>query len=80
MNCVMSIKAYERKPELGGGFRGAVIANSQRIAESEILPTLEAAKVWAQSEAHRRMGSRPYRRAHVAKRFTGGSYIANIWA
>lgn len=80
MTCVMCIKAYARKQELGGGFRGAVIANGERIAESEILPTLEAAKVWAQSEAHRLMAARPYRRAHVARRFTGGSYVANIWA
>lgn len=80
MQHCLTIKAYERKPELGGGFRGVVLNGSESVAESDVLPTLEAAKLWAQSKAHSIMGSRPYRRAHVARRYTGGKYIANIWA
>ena len=79
MKAVLFLKAYERKLEMGGGFRGAVIRDKQRFAESPVLPTLEAAKSWVQIEAHRIMGDTPYRRAHVAKRFTGGSYQAHIW-
>lgn len=81
MNAVLTIKAYERKAELGGGFRGRVYRPADKaVFESDVLPSLDAAKFWAQTEAHKLMGSRPYRRAHVAKRFTGGSYQANIWA
>ena len=75
----MTLRAYPRKEEVGGGFRAVVImrSNAERF-ESPVLETYEAARHWSQLEAHNRMGSRPYRRASVAGR--RGSYYANIWA
>ena len=79
MQAVLFLKAYERKLEMGGGFRGAVIKDKTRVAESPIFDTLDAAKFWVQNEAHKMMNGIPYRRAYVSKRFTGGSYQARIW-
>lgn len=77
---VMTLRAYARKEELGGGYRGAVVLQptKERI-ESPVLSTYEAARHWAQTEAHARMAGRPYRRSHVAGR-TKESYYANVWA
>ena len=82
MDHVMTIKAYERKLELGGGFRGVVIDCKQKriIRESEVLPSYESARHFAQSEAHKLMGDRPYKRAYVSRSFVGNKYVANIWA
>lgn len=81
MDHVLTIRAYERKPELGGGFRAVVVrhADKQRF-ESDVLPDRESAMYWAQSQAHEMMVGRPYRRASLAKRFRRGVYEASIWA
>ncbi len=79
MNHVMTIKAYPRKAELGGGFRGALIRHpSGERVESPVLASYEAARHWAQLESHNQMGGRPYRRAYLSGR--KHSYQANIWA
>ena len=81
MEHVMTIKAYERKAELGGGYRARVIRKSDKaLFESDVLPTSNAARNWAQVKAHQLMNGQYYKRAYVSRRFTGGSYVANIWA
>ena len=81
MEHVMTIKAFERKIELGGGFRGIVVNLATREKyESGILPTHEDAKFYAQKTAHDLMAGKPYRRCSIARRFCGNRYIANIWA
>lgn len=78
---VMTIRAYARKVELGGGFRGIVEdhRNGAR-AESDILPVYEEARNWAMREAHARMGEAPYRRCSINAGTAGRAYRANIWA
>ncbi len=48
--------AYERKAELGGGFRGVVVdkRTSDRM-ESDVMPTLAEARNWV-SQRQKRLG------------------------
>lgn len=79
--CVMTIRAYARKAELGGGFRGLVLdrRDGSQI-ESDVLQTYEEARNWAIRESHARMGQTPYRRCSVNAGTAGRAYRANIWA
>lgn len=84
---VMTIRAYERKTELGGGFRAVAsvrpdgLAFGLRNEESGVIDTFEAARFEAQSIAHRQMNGRTYQRAYIAQRRhrMHPKYIANIW-
>ncbi len=59
MNNVLSLKAYERKEELGGGFRARVFRPADKaVFESDVLPTYEQARDWAIREAHKADGWR----------------------
>jgi hypothetical protein len=86
MDHVATIKAYERKSELGGGFRAQVVptvTGEQKGLvnwQSEVLESRDAARYAAQAELHRQMNGAPYRRAHLAARFCGSKYVSNIWA
>lgn len=81
MEHVLTIKAFERKIELGGGFRAVVVDLRTRDSfKSDVLADQQSAMFWAQKKAHEIMGSRPYRRASIARRFVGNKYVANIWA
>lgn len=81
VNNPLSLRAYERKSELGGGFRGVVVRHADKARfESDVLETYEAARDWAIREADRLMGSTPYRRASVNAGTAGRSYRANIWS
>lgn len=79
---VLTCRAYTRKPEMGGGFRGRVIdhRNGDASVESDVLPTYEQARNWAMAQAHKMMGDRPYRRCSINAGSAGRSYRANIWA
>jgi hypothetical protein len=78
----MTLRAYARKDEMGGGFRAVVVdrRNGNARYESDVLPTYESARNWAMSTAHRLMGDTPYRRASVNNKRSGRRYDANIWA
>lgn len=74
---IATIAAFERKAELGGGFRGVYfnLVTKERV-ESEVLPTLEAARYFAKAEAHRRHTAENYSLAPYRRR---GEYKANVW-
>lgn len=78
----LSIRAFARKQELGGGFRAVVVDHRHGGArhESDVLPTYESARNWGMSTAHRLMGDTPYRRASVNAGTAGRRYMANIWS
>jgi len=58
MTHVLTVQAYERKTELGGGFRGVVLdKRSQEKTESPIFPTMAEARYWAKSLAFKVMGA-----------------------
>lgn len=85
---VLSLKAYERKSELGGGFRARVVWRMNNavvppqhyatVYESEILDTFDQAKSWAMQTAAKIMGDRPYRRCYIKS--PRNLYRANVWA
>lgn len=71
-----TIAAYPIKAELGGGFRGVYkIVGGERFA-SDVLPTLEAARFWAQNEAYVRHNEQGYSLAALRRK---GEYQANVW-
>lgn len=75
---IATIAAYPIKDELGGGFRGVYLhrETKNRIA-SDVLPTLEAARFWAKTEAWNRHSAEPgYSVAALRRR---GEYQANVW-
>ena len=75
------LKAYRRKDEMGGGWRGVVVdcAAKRRVASSEVLATREEARDFAKIAAHELMGGRPYRLANVYARYCGGGYRSHLW-
>jgi hypothetical protein len=79
---VLTLRAYARKKELGGGFRARVIDHENRdaVIESDVLPTYESARNWAMQRGHQIMGARPYRRCSINAGTAGSAYRANIWA
>lgn len=75
----MQIRAYPRRDEDGGGFRGVcVLIETKERIESPVFETFDQAKFWAQNEAHKRMNGRHYNRAYIRK--PRNYYTANIWA
>lgn len=77
----MTIKAYPRKPEFGGGFNASIRreCNGEKI-KGPGFANYEAARNWVITEAHRLMAGRNYRRASIRARVQGVVYTANIWA
>ena len=59
----VSATAYERKAELGGGFRAVVVdkRGSKQRYESPILGTIEAARHWARVKVDHLMDGAPWR-------------------
>ena len=73
--------AFERKVELGGGYRGVVAVYEsdggrllQRL-ESPIKSDLFSAGSWAYETAHEIIGSRPFRVGH----YNGNRWRKNYW-
>jgi hypothetical protein len=54
MRAFATVRAFERKADLGGGFRGIVAFADGEPFQSEVMPTIEAA--WA--AAHRALVAR----------------------
>jgi len=72
----MTLEAYERKEELGGGWRAVVHNHMTKISvKSPVLPTKEAARHWAKEAAHKEMNGAPYTLAHMY----GKNYKSNLW-
>lgn len=83
MQHVLTLRAYARKSEMGGGFRGSVIdhrATTPTRVESDVLSTYEQARDWTIRTAANLMGDTPYRRASINSGSAGRLYRANIWA
>lgn len=84
MQHVMTIKAFQRKPELGGGFVAVARVRPEGVAlglreERVEADSLDKARYEAQMIAHRQLAGRPYQRSALARRFVGNQYVANIW-
>jgi hypothetical protein len=57
MRHILTATAFERKVELGGGFRGIVLDRRTKARhESDVLPTLDAARHWARVKVAAIMG------------------------
>ena len=68
--------AFERKLELGGGFRGRVKdKRSNSITESPVLDTVEAARYWVRTEVAKGMDGQPWTPGYVYK----PSWQMNVW-
>ena len=81
MQHVLTLRAYARKAEMGGGFRGSVIDHRTTArVESDVLSTYEHARDWTIKTAASIMGETPYRRASINTGSAGRLYRANIWA
>lgn len=77
------MKAYERKAELGGGFRAVV--TDARVSpvvryESEVLERYEEARFWCQNKAHELMNGQVYRRSSINAKSAGKRYEAFLYA
>lgn len=60
-----------------GGFRGVLLVHSTKLRiPSDVLPTLEAARYWAQCKAHEMYDEGGY---HIAAVCIPGEYLANVW-
>lgn len=74
---VATITAYQIKAELGGGFRGVIFnRETKERRQSDRLDTIEAAKFWAKSEAHKAYEPDGYSLAPIYRK---GEYYANVW-
>lgn len=84
MKCHLVLRAFPFKPEYGPGFGARVFdcEAKQSYLAPDRFATYEEARNWAIAEAHRMMGSRPYRRCSVkqSKASQNRFYVANIWA
>lgn len=71
---IATIAAYPTKT---GGFRGVMLnrETKERVASDE-FETLEAARFWAQSQAHAAYDADGYALAPLRRR---GEYQANVW-
>lgn len=80
--CVATIRAYEIKAELGGGFRGVYrsaaspVDGSIEEIKSEVLPTIEAARYFAKNAGYEK---HPGATVAVIGRSSGIQYRANLW-
>lgn len=80
MSYTLHLKAFSRKPELGGGFRGVVTDNRDKQRyESEVLQTYEEARFFVQDTAHKLMKGQVYRRCAVNAGTAGKRYEAFIY-
>lgn len=67
--------AYERKDELGGGFRARVLdRRDKQVHESDVLPTIEAARYWARQKIEKLMMGQPWAPGYTYKPWT-----LNVW-
>lgn len=74
---IATINAYPIKSELGGGFRGVIFNRVTKARRaSDRCDTLEAARFWAQTEAHKEFEAAGYNLAPVRR---SGEYYANVW-
>lgn len=74
--CVATIRAYEIKAELGGGFRGVYAPVSGEAVKSDVLPSMDAARFFAQNAGFER---HPNASRAVIGRSGGSNYRANLW-
>jgi hypothetical protein len=71
---IATIAAYPLKT---GGFRGVILnRETKERTASDVLPTLDAAKFWAKSQAHNAFEAIGYSLAPLRRR---GEYQANVW-
>ena len=76
-NHIATITAYPIKEENGGGFRGVFFLRSTKERRaSDRFDTLEAAKYWAQMQAHEAYDEIGYALAPIRRK---GEYLANVW-
>jgi hypothetical protein len=78
---IATLNAYPRKEELGGGFRGVFIVHAtethvRQRRQSEVFPTLEAARHWCKVQAEDTYAEQGYLLAPVRRK---GEYCANVW-
>lgn len=74
---IATLAAYPIKTELGGGFRGVILNHATKVrSQSDRLDTLEAARYWAQMQAHNAYDDVGYSIAPLRRR---GEYQANVW-
>lgn len=72
-----TLRAYEIKEELGGGFRGMVTDHKTKTTyKSEVLPTLDAARYWAKAKGDEIADGAFYQLAPLRRR---GAYLSNLW-
>lgn len=71
---IATVAAYPLKT---GGYRGVMLNHEtkERIA-SDVFDTLEAARLWAKSQAHSAYDAVGYALAPIRRR---GEYRANVW-
>lgn len=83
MQVILTVRAFPFKAEYGGGFGARVhdVVAKQSFPIPGRFDTYEAARDAAKAEAHRMMGSRPYRLASIKQnsRNQNRFYDANIW-
>lgn len=75
----LTLIAFPRKEELGGGYRGKVAdrrTSPSTIHESEVLPTREAATHWVKAKAHELLAGTFYQLAPMRE---PDGYRANVW-
>lgn len=77
MRHVLTAEAYERKAELGGGFRGVVLIRAKKARlESPVLTSLEDARRWAKAKVFEIMGDTAWAPGYVLK----PNWRMNVWA
>lgn len=61
MTHILTAAAFERKDELGGGFRAVVLdKRTKEKYQSDVLDTIEAARHWAKTKVLAILAGQPY--------------------
>lgn len=78
VKCVAAIHCYERKAELGGGFRARYRNSETKETVDEVFDTMAAARFWAKTQVHTRHAAEGYRFGYYRNK-SGGEYHANVF-
>lgn len=74
---VLTAKAYERKAELGGGFRGTVYdRRTKTLIQSDVFTSRDDARNWAKREVFKIMGDKPWAPGYIWR----PTWVMNVFA
>ncbi len=76
---VLSTEVYERKEDLGGGFRGVVFDRVRKEKHVSEVVSRDEALSWVKHKVHEIMGGAAYKTAALRLKRGSTGYKANIW-